>query len=698
MTIKPAIEDWSPCLQTIAAHGSSIKNVEWAPDGTRLTSMGSDGIIKLWDLASSSCVSSMQANRLIGSSMTWSHGGTFIASASSDREIKIWDPETEQCLLTLLGHEGPVKAVFWSEDTTHLVSVAWSLEQGTFSKFSPLAIKVWDRTLGQCVLTLEGDDSHIHTAFPSYDGKSIVTVTCDGRFKAWNVFSSRRMSNRNIFPQHGSLNLWSHGGMNLIHSDWLSSTIKILDPVAWESIATLESRKGTQLRHLALSHDGKLLASASVGGLMEVWDLSTRECVSWLECHSESMYVLTWLKDGRLVSASSDSTIKIWDPSSRQCLSILKGHHVSVDFLLVSADDTRLISASQGDSVIKIWDLSSSTAVGDHNQPVRNVIWSNDAKCFASYSDMEIKIWDPSTAGCLLSIKSHGGTIGHVCWSKHGGLASLSSDGVLRVWDLSTDQCSMSIESVEVGASLTWSHDGSKLLLASYDNLVKTWDAKTGQHLCTAKLDKIGFFVTWSHDATRFASVADNWSIMIRDPYTGRCVLDLEGHQDQEFDTIPLFLRRPIIMAWSRDGTQLASALGSTIKIWDLSTGECTLVLEIEQDTTDFHFHFPRGPLFGEPYPGYLHTKVGSFNIESYGNSATAASARLVCSPQPVGFGLSRGGSWITHNGVNLLALPFDYGPSCSSAMEVRGSTVVLGCVTGRVLILEFSKGIPLVK
>lgn len=697
VTIYPAIEDWSPCLQTIFAYGCSSKRLQWAPGGTLLTSMGLDGVIKLWDLASSSCVSSMRAHGLVGTLMTWSPDGAYIASGSSDRMVKIWNPEKEQCLLTLLGHEGPIKAIFWSQDTLHLVSVSWSVEEGRFSKFSPLTIKVWDRIVGQCVLTLEGDDSQIRTAFPSYDGKSIVTVTCDGRIKAWKVFSSQWISTRNFYPRFDSLDIWSHDGHSLIHSDWLSNTISILDPVSWESIATIETDKGIHITYLALSHNGKLLASASAEGFIEVWDLTTRKCVSRLEGHAESISLVVWLRDGRLVSASSDRTIKTWDPSTRQCLSILKGHHSSVDYLLLSADETRLISASNRDSLIKIWDLDSSTAVKDHTQPVKGVVWSNDAKCFASYSNTEIKIWDPSTAACLLSTESHGGAINQICWSENGDLASHCSKGILRVWNLSTGQCSMSIDSGEPSASLAWSQDGSNLILASYDGLIKTWDAKNGHQLSTLKIGKIGIWVTWSHDATRFASIADDWSITIQDPHTGRCVLHLEGHQDPEFDNIPPLLRRPVNMSWSRDGTRLASALGSTIKIWDLKTGQCILVLEIEQNVGDFQFHFPRGPMFEESDPGYLHTKVGSYNIEPHVNSTTDAPASLVCSPQQVGFGLSEGDSWITHNGVNILALPFDYGPRCSSAMTVSGSTVVLGCVTGRILILKFSKDLSLV-
>lgn len=690
MTIQPAIEDWSPCLQTIATHEFRANHLEWAPDGKRLTSWGEDGSIKLWDLASGSCVSSIQAHTVFGTCINWSSDGKFIASAAFDRKIKIWDPEKEQCLLTLLGHEGPVKAVFWSQDTTHLVSVSWSLKDRDFFEFSPLTIKVWDRIIGQCILTLEGDDSQIRSAFPSYDGKSIVTVTCDGIIKTWNVFASQRISTRNLFAQFGSRSLWSQDGMNLIHSDWLSNTIKILDPVSWKSVAIMNANEDIHITYLALSHDGGLLATASTTGPIVIWDLSTRKQVSMLEGHSKSVRIVIWLRDGTLASASNDITIKIWNPSTGQCLSTFQGHD-SISSLLLSADETRLISAGEYGSTIKIWDLNSSTTVRDHTQPVSKIVWSNDAECFASCSDREMNVWNPSTAGCLWTM-NHGGSIYQICWSENGDLASLCSEGILRVWDLSTGQCSMSIDSVEPSASLAWSQDGSRLISASYDSLINTWDAKVGQHLCTVKVDKIGHVVTWSHDARRLASVTDNWSIVIHDAFTGSCVLHLEGYQDPEFDNISLFLRRPVIMSWSRDGTQLASALGSTIKIWDLTSGQCTLVLEIELDLSDLHFHFPRGPLFGEAAPGYLHTTLGSFNIEPYTNSATDAPVSLVCSPQPVGLGLSEYRSWITHNGTNILALPFDYVPDRCAAMAVSGTTVVLGCVTGRILILKFSK------
>ncbi|KAJ5778280.1 hypothetical protein N7520_001526 [Penicillium odoratum] len=688
--MKPAIEDWTSCVQTLEAHEiAGFQHLEWAPDGTRLTSFSRDGAIKIWDLAGNRCVSSFQTHGLVGTSATWSSDGAYIASASSDLKIKIWDPETGQCLSTLLGHEFPINAVFWSEDAARLVSLSWSQKQ---ENPSPFTIKVWDRMTSQCVLTINGDNNPISSAFPSYDRKRIVSVAHDGIIKTWEIFTHQRMSSRKVYPQPQHLSFWSHDGMSFIHSDWLSNTINIIDTSTWKPIKILKSDDDYQIMSFALPHDGKQLALGSADGIVEIWDLTTGKRVSTLHNHLKNTARIAWLRDGRLVSGSYDAIIKIWDPSTSQCLSTFHGQRGDIRSLLLSPDETRLISTAAFDSTIKVWDLSSSKAIEGHSQEVTCIVWSYDGSCFASYSNKEAKVWDPLRGECLSTLTNPKGDILKICWSSGGEMALLSSVGTVFIFNTSTGQVSWTIESIEPSAALAWSSDGSQLMLASYDNLINTWDTKARKHLSTVKADNIGISVTWSRDATRFASVAENWSIMIQNPYTGKCISQLEGYHCSEFDQIPVFLRRPVFMSWSYDGTRLASAMGPTVKIWDLTISQCTLVLELDEVPDQFQFNFPRGPSFGETDPRYLHTSIGSIDIAPHADPTTDISARLICSPRPKGFGVSQCGSWITHNGVKLLALPSDYGPRVPEAFAILSSTVVFGSVTGRVLILKFSK------
>ncbi|KAJ5935570.1 hypothetical protein N7466_005117 [Penicillium verhagenii] len=690
--MKPAIEAWNPCLETLEGHKAAIESLQWAPNGVSLKSVGSDGVIKIWDLAGSRCVSSLDGGGGWNTCTAWSDDSAYIATTSRSLKIQIWDPNTGQCLISLLGHDSAVKAVFWSQDTMRLVSVS-----GECGK-SPLTIKVWDRQKGKCLMTIKegGDDMDHCIILPSHDGKSLVSVSSHGISKTWEIFTDHILSSRNIYSPRSSMSLFSRDGMSIIYSDWMSSRINILGRSGEECITALDTNKSFLIVCLALSYDGIRLASGSADGLIEIWDLTTNKSITTLEGHSGFIKTMVWLKDGRIASGSNDRTIKIWNPSTRQCLSTLKGHGGTVRSLLLSADEKRILSASQYESNVKIWDLNSSVGFEEHSQYVEGIVWSDDGRYLASHANMETKIWDPLTGECLSTIECRSGTFAKICWSPSGKLASISSDGTLEVWEVLTGHCYTRIESVEPTAWPVWSKDGERLMSASYDNFINTWNANTGQHLSTVKAERIGHGVTWSHDATMFASVAENWSIMIQDQYTGNCILHLKGHSGPEVDKIPLMVRRLPIMTWSRDGTKLASAMGPTIKIWDVTTGQCILALELDDDPRTFHFNFPRGPLFGETDPGYLHTTMGSFSIEPYVDSTTDTSTQLVCSPQPVGFGINWSWSSITRNGVDILELPRDYRADGTKSIAISGSTVVLGCVTGRVFILRFSKDVPL--
>src|SRR5262249_28590823 len=75
--------------------------------------------------------------------------------------------------------------------------------------------------------------------------------------------------------------------------------------------------------------------------------------------------------------------------------------------------------------------------------------------------------------------------------------------------------------------------------------------------------------LAWSPDGTQLASAAADRLVITWDPTTGRKLVTMRGHNDYAH-----------AVAWSPDGTRLASAgLDNTVRVWDPRTGEGTLVL-----------------------------------------------------------------------------------------------------------------------
>ena len=70
---------------------------------------------------------------------------------------------------------------------------------------------------------------------------------------------------------------------------------------------------------LAISPDGKTLATGSPDKLIKLWDLATGKERLTLKGHTHWVYALAFSPDGaRLATASLDRTVKIWDVKMRR--------------------------------------------------------------------------------------------------------------------------------------------------------------------------------------------------------------------------------------------------------------------------------------------------------------------------------------------------------------------------------------------
>ena len=58
-------------------------------------------------------------------------------------------------------------------------------------------------------------------------------------------------------------------------------------------------------------------ASASHDHTIKLWDANTHSCIKTLQGHSDGIWNLNYLQDGkRLISASVDGSVKFWDTNT----------------------------------------------------------------------------------------------------------------------------------------------------------------------------------------------------------------------------------------------------------------------------------------------------------------------------------------------------------------------------------------------
>src|SRR5207248_1527988 len=184
---------------------------------------------------------------------------------------------------------------------------------------------------------------------------------------------------------------------------------------------------------LALSADGRLLASGGEDGAVRLWDPPGGRLLATLRGHTSHVLGLTLSADGRLlVSGSQDATIGLWEapcaelesdsstgrtadsghataapPSGWRRLSRLQGH-TSGDGRGARSADGRLLASGSWDGTVRLWEAPSGRLLATlrgHTGMVVGVALSPDGLLLASGSeDGTIRLWEVRGGACLRTL------------------------------------------------------------------------------------------------------------------------------------------------------------------------------------------------------------------------------------------------------------------------------------------------------
>ncbi|BAZ00951.1 protein kinase [Tolypothrix tenuis PCC 7101] len=251
---------------------------------------------------------------------------------------------------------------------------------------------------------------------------------------------------------------------------------------------TLEGHSSL-IRSVAISPDGKTLASGSDDKTIKLWNLKTGKQIRTLTGHSHWVFSVAISPDGKtLASGSIDDTIKLWNLETGEQIRTLTGHSGDVNSVAISPDGKTLVSGSIN-GTIELWNLETGEQIrtlDGHSSNVYSVAISPDGKTLVSGSvDKTIKLWNLKTGKEIRTLKGHSSTVFSVAISPDGKtLVSGSGDNTIKVWNLETGEQIRTLEGHSSSVdSVAISPDGKTLVSGSRNGTIKVWNLETGEQI-----------------------------------------------------------------------------------------------------------------------------------------------------------------------------------------------------------------------
>lgn len=249
---------------------------------------------------------------------------------------------------------------------------------------------------------------------------------------------------------------------------------------------------GSPVNALAVSDDGRRLASTSQDGAVSVWDLETGE-KQWSATPDEgpAHSVVFGPADQRLL-AGSVKALTLWDLQAGEVLKTIEGHMWWVLALAMDISGRLAVSGSR-DRTMKVWDLDSETELHSFAMqwPVNAVAITPAAdRVLCGAGDNSITVWDLATATLTGTLTGHRAPVNSVAITPDGRRAlSGSNDGTLRLWDLDRliDDRVLGTHDEPVN-SVAISADGRLALSGSDDRTMKVWDLERAEEVARVRV------------------------------------------------------------------------------------------------------------------------------------------------------------------------------------------------------------------
>jgi WD40 repeat protein len=420
---------------TALSQDAWVTALAFSGDPSFLATGHDDGAVRYWDAAAHRRIHEFRFHKKPISAVAFSNDGKILAVAAEDKTISLWETASGKQLGKLIGHTDRIPALAFHPGGEFLVSAGWDA-----------TARVWDMRTQEPVILLNSHNSQVTALAFSADGCLLASADSGLTVHVWDFAAKKTL--RQLKGPQGEIRClaFSADGNKLASSG--DRMIHLWGPQTGQVLAGSGPRPVAHTS-LAVSPNGKYLASNGGGAASRLWDVATGQPVFSLD-DPGVVHEVAFSPDGTVLAGAAENHVRLWSTVTGKVVRDLDGFDESATTLAFSPDASQLATASSTGLTVWIWRMSDG-------EPILLIPDALDG------CTVESMAFHPQ--GRLLAV-------GGIDWMATGG-----SDGAVSVWDLE--------ERAEIAVflggttSLAFHPSGERVASTSLDQSIFIWNLQS---------------------------------------------------------------------------------------------------------------------------------------------------------------------------------------------------------------------------